>query len=200
LFKLSLIVFITVLISTSLLSGQEVPFTQQDRERLIRLETKVEEGKTIHQRCDDFNNRFGDTNQRIKLMLLLSTLNGIKRAEKPEYPIEAIREAVINAVAHRDYSITGSAIRLFMFRDRLEIYSPGGLPDTLTIESIKLKQFARNQTIMSYLAGYNYTEQRGKGIIKMIEAMLNAGLPEPVFQDFENKFLVTFYNQNFKNF
>lgn len=130
-----------------------------------------------------------------KLMLLPSSLQGIKRHEKPEYPIEAIREAIINAVAHRDYSITGSAVRLFMFRDRLEIYSPGGLPNTLTIESIKLKQFSRNQTIMSYLAGYNYTEQRGEGIIKMIDAMLSAGLPEPVFQDIENEFCVTFLNK-----
>ncbi|UCE08161.1 MAG: transcriptional regulator, partial [bacterium] len=71
------------------------------------------------------------------------------RQERPEYPIEAIREAIINVVAHRDYSIAGLAIRLFMFQNRLEIYSPGGLPNTITIESIKLKQFARNQTIMS---------------------------------------------------
>lgn len=130
-----------------------------------------------------------------KLMLLPSSLQGIKRQERPEYPIEAIREAIINAVAHRDYSITGSAIHLFMFRDRLEIYSPGGLPNTLTIESIKLKQFARNQTIMSYLAGYRYTEQRGEGIIKMIDAMLGASLPEPVFQEIENEFYVIFYNK-----
>lgn len=74
------------------------------------------------------------------------------RIDIPQFSLRAIFEAAANAVAHRDYSIHGSKIRLFIFEDRLELYSPGTLPNTLTIESLALRQSTRNELITSLLA------------------------------------------------
>ena len=94
-------------------------------------------------------------------------VDGVRREETYLYPIKALREAIVNAVCHRDYTIEGSAIRLFLFNNRLEVRSPGSLPNTLTLESLPYRQFTRNQTIASFLAGLGYMERRGKGIIRM---------------------------------
>ena len=98
------------------------------------------------------------------------------RVETPQFSERAVFEAVVNAVAHRDYSIFGSKIRFFMFDDRLEIFSPGSLPNTVTIDSIALRQATRNELITSLLAetpvaksigdtrrGF-YMEKRGDGV------------------------------------
>ncbi|OKY73734.1 MAG: transcriptional regulator [Desulfobulbaceae bacterium DB1] len=74
------------------------------------------------------------------------------RIETPQFSMNAVFEAVVNAVAHRDYSIYGSKIRLHLFGDRLEIFSPGAIPNTMTIESISERQSARNELISSLLA------------------------------------------------
>ena len=74
------------------------------------------------------------------------------RIETPQFSMNAVFEAVVNAVAHRDYSIYGSKIRLHLFSDRLEIFSPGTIPNTMTIESISERQSARNELISSLLA------------------------------------------------
>lgn len=74
------------------------------------------------------------------------------RQEIPQFSMQAIFEAVVNAVAHRDYSIQGSKIRLHMFADRLEIFSPGAIPNTMTIDSLPLRQAARNELLTSLLA------------------------------------------------
>ncbi|NCC53309.1 MAG: transcriptional regulator [Spartobacteria bacterium] len=74
------------------------------------------------------------------------------RIETPQFSMNAVFEAVVNAVAHRDYSIYGSKIRLHLFADRLEIFSPGAIPNTMTIESIAERQSARNELISSLLA------------------------------------------------
>ncbi|MCY4674732.1 MAG: putative DNA binding domain-containing protein [Bacteroidetes bacterium] len=107
------------------------------------------------------------------------TVGAIKkphRIEKPQFSERAIFEAVVNAVAHRDYSISGSKIRFFMFNDRLEIYSPGALPNTVTVDSMHLRQATRNELITSLLAetpvataighvGRDfYMEKRGDGV------------------------------------
>lgn len=74
------------------------------------------------------------------------------RIETPQFSMNAVFEAVVNAVAHRDYSIYGSKIRLHLFADRLEIFSPGGIPNTMTVESISERQSSRNELISSLLA------------------------------------------------
>lgn len=74
------------------------------------------------------------------------------RKDIPQFSTRAVFEAVVNAAAHRDYSIYGSKIRLFMFDDRLELFPPGPLPNTLTIGNIALRQTTRNELITSLLA------------------------------------------------
>ena len=74
------------------------------------------------------------------------------RIETPQFSMNAVFEAIVNAVAHRDYSIYGSKVRLQLFSDRLEIFSPGSIPNTMTIESISERQSARNELITSLLA------------------------------------------------
>lgn len=74
------------------------------------------------------------------------------REDIPQFDMLAVFEAVTNAVAHRDYSIHGSKIRLRLFDDRLEIYSPGAIPNTMTVESLAFRQAARNEAITSLLA------------------------------------------------
>ncbi len=102
--------------------------------------------------------------------------NGIQNTVTYAYPIEALREGLVNAVCHRDYAISGSAIRVFVFHNRLEIRSPGGLPNTMTLENIRYRQFTRNQMIASFLTGYGYMERRGKGILRMLKFCADAGI------------------------
>lgn len=74
------------------------------------------------------------------------------RRDIPQFAMQAVFEALVNAVAHRDYSIQGSKVRLHMFSDRLEIFSPGAILNTMTIESLPLRQAARNELLTSLLA------------------------------------------------
>ena len=74
------------------------------------------------------------------------------RLDRPQFDMTAVFEAMVNAVAHRDYSIHGSKIRLRLFGDRLELYSPGSIPNTMTVEDLAYLQSARNETITSLLA------------------------------------------------
>ena len=99
------------------------------------------------------------------------------RVDHPQYEIGAVREAIVNAVAHRDYSISGSKIRLFLFADRLELYSPGSLPNTITLDTMPYRVFTRNQLLVSFLSrmksrrtGHAFLESRGEGVRKILEA------------------------------
>jgi len=74
------------------------------------------------------------------------------RIETPQYSLNAAFEAIVNAVVHRDYSIYGSKIRLHIFTDRLELYSPGSICSTMTIESLSLRQSSRNELLSSLLS------------------------------------------------
>ncbi|MCY4368548.1 MAG: putative DNA binding domain-containing protein [bacterium] len=77
---------------------------------------------------------------------------GVGRTERPQYSDRAVFEALVNAVAHRDYSMAGARIRLHIFRDRIELYVPGSLANTLTIDSMADRQYCRNELIVSLLA------------------------------------------------
>ncbi|MDP3097002.1 MAG: ATP-binding protein [Syntrophales bacterium] len=114
------------------------------------------------------------------------------RTDLPQYDMTAVFEAMVNAVAHRDYSIHGSKIRLRMFADRLEIYSPGTIPNTMTIESLPYRQSSRNETISSLLARCpipdpglaqhrsHMMDKRGEGVPIILErsAKLSGRTPE----------------------
>ena len=121
-----------------------------------------------------------------------SVERGVERVETYVYPTEVLREAIVNAVCHRDYTISGASIRVLLFQDRLEIRSPGGLPNTLTLESMVYRQFTRNQTIASFLAPMGYMEKRGKGILKMFKlCKLNRVKCELSITDDKGEFVVT---------
>ena len=85
------------------------------------------------------------------------------RADLPQYSAEAIFEAVVNAAAHRDYSMRGSRIRLSMFHDRLEIQSPGGLPNNLTVDELPHRQATRNELLASLLGRVSAAGVQGAG-------------------------------------
>ncbi|MFH1006463.1 MAG: ATP-binding protein [Candidatus Latescibacterota bacterium] len=116
------------------------------------------------------------------------------RIELPQFSERAVFEAVVNAVAHRDYSVSGSKIRFFMFDDRLEIYSPGALPNTVTIESMALRQATRNEMITSLLAETQvaevvgevrrvyYMEKRGDGVPIILSESENLSGKKPVYR------------------
>lgn len=125
-----------------------------------------------------------------------SLIEGLFRKEIPEYPVVAIREAVINAVAHRDYSpyVRGSYIQIRLFADRLEIQSPGGLFGNVTEETIEDEQTTRNRRIVRLLEDFHLVENRGSGIKAMIRAMREANLEPPRFEDRRLSFWVTFRN------
>jgi ATP-dependent DNA helicase RecG len=96
-----------------------------------------------------------------------------------EYPEFAWQEAIVNAVAHRAYNITGSITFIKMFDDRFEVESPGGLPGTVTIETIRERQFSRNPRIARILAELKYIREVGEGINRMDKEMKKAGLAKP---------------------
>ncbi len=116
------------------------------------------------------------------------------RSEQMEYPLKAVRELVVNAVAHRDYSIQGDGIRLYLFADRLEITSPGGLPGPVTVENIVEERFSRNSAIVQVLSDMGFIERLGYGVDRVIALMRQANLPDPKFTETAGGFRVTLYN------
>ncbi|MCB0205916.1 MAG: transcriptional regulator, partial [Anaerolineae bacterium] len=127
-------------------------------------------------------------------MRLEAVVTGLRREERTEYPTIAVREALVNAVCHRDYRLTGRRIEIRMFDDRMEIHSPGGLPGYITIDNIVEEHFSRNPRLVNGLYHWNYIEELGLGVDKMIEAMVQAGHPQPVFKATPHSFTVTLFN------
>jgi ATP-dependent DNA helicase RecG len=120
-----------------------------------------------------------------------------KRADKPEYPINAVREAVLNALMHRDYSIytEGAPVRILMFNDRLEIWNEGGLYGRLTIDGLgRVHSDTRNQTLVNILEIQKVAENRYSGIPTIRQEMAGFGLPEPIFENRRGNFVVTLKN------
>jgi len=122
-------------------------------------------------------------------------LLGLERVEETEVPIEAVREAIVNAVAHRDYQIRGDEIRVLMFGDRIEFYSPGRLPGHITIQNLVDERFSRNETIVQILSDMGFIERLGYGIDRMIKQMARIGLPAPRFEETAAGFQVTLMGQ-----
>ena len=106
-------------------------------------------------------------------------MNGFVRQDVADYPEFAYREAIVNAIGHRDYGLEGRFVQVRLFTDRLEVQSPGGLGGHLTVDNMVYEQYTRNPHIMRLLEHYGYVEQRGLGVDRMIHAMSGAGLPAP---------------------
>ena len=88
----------------------------------------------------------------VRRNMLMGATKTTARMERPQFSERAVFEALVNAVAHRDYSMAGARIRLHLFRDRMELYVPGDLANTLTTDSMHLRQYSRNELIVSLLA------------------------------------------------
>jgi ATP-dependent DNA helicase RecG len=104
--------------------------------------------------------------------------------ERLEYPAFAWQEALVNAVAHRDYAITGAPIEVWMFDDRLEVRSPGLTPPPVTLEQLRQHKsihFSRNPLLVRALADMGYLQEMGEGIPRMFEEMEQHGLQPPEF-------------------
>ncbi len=117
-----------------------------------------------------------------------------------QYDLDVVDEAIVNAAAHRDYSISGSKIRLFVFRDRLELHSPGGLPNTITLDEMPFRTFTRNQLLVSFLSrirsrrtGQVFLESRREGVRKILaDGEAHSGR-RPVYELFGDELRLTLW-------
>ena len=140
---------------------------------------------------------FVRTNSRTKTII---DDNG-HRVDKPEYPIKAVREAILNALVHRDYSVhtENVPIRIEMYRDRMEIINSGGLYGKISIDALgKVRPETRNAALANMLELLNITENRYSGIPTMRKEFANAGLPTPIFSVVHGEFKVVMKNGLFE--
>ncbi len=124
-------------------------------------------------------------------------LEGAGKTDVLEYPESVIREAVGNALVHRDYGIAGAEVMLAIFTNRLEIVSPGNLPHMLTPEKIASgARYARNQTLVNVMRDYGYVDPSGMGVRKkIIPGMLAHNGTEPDLIEEENGFTVRLWKE-----
>ena len=120
-----------------------------------------------------------------------------KRTDVTEYPLTAVREAVLNALVHRDYSpyTEGMPVRLELYQDRLEIVNAGGLYGAIDIDKLgRIHADTRNKTLISVLESMKVVENRYSGIPTIRKQLAESGLPAPLFEDKRGLFRVVFYN------
>jgi ATP-dependent DNA helicase RecG len=124
-------------------------------------------------------------------------VDGARRVEKPAYPDEAIREAVVNAVAHRDYLLSATDIELSVYADRIEIISPGRLPNGITPERMKAGcRAARNQLLKDVMRDFGYLEHMGMGVPrKIVKGMLEHNGTEPDLVEDGERFIVRLHQK-----
>ena len=153
--------------------------------------------------------------QAVSFVLRNMTVAAVKRPAREEFPQfseRAVFEAVVNAVAHRDYSIYGSKIRLFQFADRLEIYSPGALPNSLTVDSLPLRQATRNELITFLLSRtpvrgvpgtgrhQYFMERRGEGVPIILEESRKISGRDPEYRLLDDaELLLTIWSAELPN-
>ena len=106
---------------------------------------------------------------------------GLVREDIPLLPAAAIREALVNAVAHRDYAIIGSTIQIEVFTDRVQVTSPGALPNHLSIDNVRKGGVTRtrNEQVVNFLLAHRFMERRGRGYLLMRQAMREFNGTEP---------------------
>jgi ATP-dependent DNA helicase RecG len=112
-----------------------------------------------------------------------TVLEGLTHQDRPAYPHQVLREVLVNAVAHRDYAIRGEGIQIFIFGDRIRIYSPGRLPGHITVENIVEERFSRNPVIVQVLADLGFVERLGYGIDRIMRLLQQSELPAPLFEE-----------------
>lgn len=124
-----------------------------------------------------------------------------KGSDFTDYPVNAVRQVILNAIVHRDYSIhtEGMSIQLKIFRDRLEVISPGGLYGRTAVDGLcKAQNDVRNPVLAAALEVLEITENRYSGVSKILSEMSEQRLSAPVFQNIKGEFKVTLYKNNTK--
>jgi ATP-dependent DNA helicase RecG len=156
-------------------------------------------GRDIVEKLIDKKNIFGKLPLQvenclaaIKANLLTgSTLRGAKRVDVPSYPDTVFRELIVNACVHRNYSIRGSNIRIFLFQDRLEFISPGRLPNTVSIDKLPVgTSYARNPILVRFMENLGYVDKLGRGLPMVCRAAKKLGT-NVEFQESGDEFRVT---------
>lgn len=122
-------------------------------------------------------------------------LSGLQRRDTAGYPLVAVRELLVNAVAHRDYNLQGDTIHLNLFANRIEVHSPGGLPGPVTLENLLQARFSRNAILVQVLSDLGFVERLGYGLDRVVSAMRESGLPPPVFEEVAGTFRVTLFGR-----
>ena len=177
-------------VTAMVVQGKEIGELGDDGERFV--DNKRFEG-TIPQMLEG-TLAFVRRNMKVKTII---TEDGT-RADKPEYPIKALREIILNALIHRDYSMHTdcSPVRLVMYEDRLELENPGGLYGRISIDDLgKASADTRNPYIAGALEIMINTENRFSGIPTVITELKKVGMPAPVFIDRRGMFKVVFYKK-----
>ena len=121
-------------------------------------------------------------------------LVGFEHREHSEYPPEALRELLVNAVAHRDYNFQGDNIHLNIFSDRIEVHSPGGLPGPVNLENLLDARFSRNVVIVQVLSDMGFVERLGYGLNRVVEVVRENNLRPPKFMETANSFRVILFS------
>lgn len=148
---------------------QAVAYRGIQRNAAYQIDAKDIAGPLDAQISDAF--KFVEKNMKV------SAVKEPGRRDIPQFSMQAVFEAVVNAVAHRDYSIQGSKVRLHMFSDRLELFSPGAISNTMTIDSLSLRQATRNELLTSLLARCPITVDNYQGERKYIMDRRGEGVP-----------------------
>lgn len=151
--------------------------------------------------------QINDAFEFVRKNMRIGAVKKVGRQDLPQYDLGAVFEAIVNAIAHRDYSMTGRRIRLHMFADRLELFSPGALPNSLSLDGLMENTVTRNETIVNLLSRYYNAreeagrqaliERRGEGVPKIIKASeaLSGKRPEYRLID-DDELLLTIYAAN----
>ena len=116
--------------------------------------------------------------------------SGPRRLPVDQYPRTALRELIVNAVAHRDYRVTGSQVKIELFRNEVEWSSPGGLPPGITVDNILKSQYTRNPVLVAFLFDAGYIEQRGMGLDTVFNLLQDEELPLPQMEDNRSNFTI----------
>ncbi len=177
-------------ITAIVVPGKEIGDVAEDHARF--LDNKRIEG-TIHAMAEEAQ-QFCLRNMKVRTIIDPATG---KRTDRTEYPPEAVREAILNALIHRDYSFytEGTPIQINFFADRLEIHSPGSLYGRMTVEQLGYsKMDLRNPALAVMAEVLTGSENRYSGIPTMRREMAAYDLPAPVFENRRNEFVVILYN------
>ena len=123
----------------------------------------------------------------------MSSIQGTQRLDQEPYPDLVYRELLVNACVHRNYSIAGSRIRIFMFCDRIEFISPGRLPNTITIDKLKAGvSYAVNPVILKFMENLRYIDKLGRGLPMVCQAAQKQG-KDVKLEEIGEEFKVTLY-------